>query len=139
MAYSPNYSFKGNPSVAGFQPSIRRRVPLTQALGPHKFENDMDLSEQLLGVCAVLALISLPLIVGLIPPNRFYGFRTSKTLGDSAIWYRANRFAGFAILAASAISTTLIMTMPLVPPLLALLVPMLAAVGACFAYLRRAA
>jgi hypothetical protein len=30
---SPNYSFKGNPSVCYFQPSIRRRVPLTQALG----------------------------------------------------------------------------------------------------------
>ena len=29
----PNKSFKGNPDVSDFHPSIRRRVPLTPALG----------------------------------------------------------------------------------------------------------
>jgi uncharacterized membrane protein len=99
----------------------------------------MDLSVRLLAVCAVLALVSLPLIIGLIPPNRYFGFRNAKTLGDSAIWYRANRFAGFVVLSASAISAALIMMTPRVPPVVALAVPLLAAVGACFAYLRRAA
>jgi uncharacterized membrane protein len=34
------------------------------------------------------------LIFGLIPPNRWYGVRTSKTLCDQEKWYRANRYAG---------------------------------------------
>ena len=32
--HESNYSFKGNADVSDFQTSIRRRVPLTQALGP---------------------------------------------------------------------------------------------------------
>ena len=33
-AGNPNYSFKGNPDVFDFHTCTRRRVPLTQALGP---------------------------------------------------------------------------------------------------------
>ena len=38
--------------------------------------------------------ISVPLIMGKVPPNWFYGFRTRKTLSDSKIWYEANRLSG---------------------------------------------
>ena len=51
---------------------------------------------------AILVLISLPLVVGMVPPNRIYGFRTAKTLSDSTIWYSANRFGGFAMIMAAA-------------------------------------
>ena len=46
----------------------------------------------------LLALLSIPLILGLIPPNRFYGMRTEKTLSDASVWYAANRFGGWALI-----------------------------------------
>ena len=38
--------------------------------------------------------ISIPLILGRVPPNSFYGCRTTKTLSDPEIWYEANRISG---------------------------------------------
>jgi hypothetical protein len=35
--------------------------------------------------------ISLPLLLGMIGPNPWYGFRVKKTLDDPAVWYPANR------------------------------------------------
>jgi len=49
----------------------------------------------------VLFVIALPLVLGLIPPNSLYGFRTKKTLSDGDVWYRVNRFVGIATLLAS--------------------------------------
>jgi len=49
----------------------------------------------------LLFVVALPLVLGLIPRNRLYGFRTKKTLSDDGIWYQVNRFAGVAILIAS--------------------------------------
>ncbi len=46
-------------------------------------------------------LLSIPLIMGLIPPNRGYGVRTSKTIADPHLWYQANRFGGWILLLAS--------------------------------------
>jgi cytochrome bd-type quinol oxidase subunit 1 len=48
-------------------------------------------------------ILSIPLAIGAIPRNRLYGFRTKRTLANDAAWYRVNRFAGFAIMIASAI------------------------------------
>ncbi len=44
-----------------------------------------------------------PLIFGLIPRNRFYGVRTSKTLSDDRIWYAVNRAAATAIMLGSGV------------------------------------
>jgi uncharacterized membrane protein len=52
---------------------------------------------------SLILVLSLPLILGLIPRNRFYGVRTSKTLSNDSIWYRANKFGGWALLVSSAI------------------------------------
>ncbi len=38
--------------------------------------------------------LSIPLAQRRIGPNRWYGFRTRKTLGSSEIWYPANAYAG---------------------------------------------
>lgn len=43
-----------------------------------------------------IAVISLPLALGLVPPNRLYGLRTPASLASSASWYAANRAAGAA-------------------------------------------
>jgi uncharacterized membrane protein len=38
--------------------------------------------------------LGIPLLQGRIPPNRFYGSRTKKTLSDERIWYAVNRVTG---------------------------------------------
>jgi uncharacterized membrane protein len=42
----------------------------------------------------VLIAASIPLILEKVGPNRYYGFRTAKTLSSPEIWYAANRIAG---------------------------------------------
>jgi len=49
----------------------------------------------------LILLIAIPLILGLIPRNWGYGIRTTKTLSDDRIWYRANRYGGWAFLLSS--------------------------------------
>lgn len=52
---------------------------------------------------ALLFAFAVPMALGLIPPNRFYGVRTARTLADRGAWYRANRVAGVAVMAAGAV------------------------------------
>jgi SdpI/YfhL protein family len=49
----------------------------------------------------LLAALSVPLIIGRIPPNGLYGFRVRKTLQHPEIWYPVNAFAGKRLLVAS--------------------------------------
>lgn len=55
-------------------------------------------------VCALsgllIALVSIPLIKGIVPPNVYYGYRTAKTLSSDSIWYKANKRAGLYLMAA---------------------------------------
>jgi uncharacterized membrane protein YhdT len=51
---------------------------------------------------AVLFLfLAIPLIFELIPQNPFYGVRTVKTLADKDLWYRANKYIGWALIFSS--------------------------------------
>ncbi len=45
-------------------------------------------------VGALFFALGLPLALGKIPPNHWYGFRTTKTLASSQTWYAANQVAG---------------------------------------------
>lgn len=38
----------------------------------------------------VLIVVSLPLLLRWVPPNRLYGFRIPATLRDRSVWYDAN-------------------------------------------------
>jgi uncharacterized membrane protein len=38
--------------------------------------------------------LSIPLLLGRVPPNHFYGCRTARTLSDPKIWDEANRASG---------------------------------------------
>jgi uncharacterized membrane protein len=59
------------------------------------------LRTQPFAIPALLLLVAgLPLVLGMVPPNRLYGFRTRKTLSDDGVWYRVNRFAGWAAMLA---------------------------------------
>jgi hypothetical protein len=61
---------------------------------------------------SLLFLVSIPLVAGLIPRNRLYGFRTKKTLSDDGIWYRVNRLAGFAVMIASGVYSSVAANWP---------------------------
>lgn len=94
----------------------------------------------------VLVALAIPLILGKAPPNHLYGFRTPKTLSSPAIWYSANRRAGINLLLAG-LATLLCYVLlrgsewsperSIPVMLLALLGPLLIAIAASFAYLRR--
>jgi len=50
-----------------------------------------------------LFVAAVPLLLGLVPRNRFYGFRTPKTLSSEDVWQRVNRRAAVAMMIASSI------------------------------------
>ncbi|MGH9903711.1 MAG: SdpI family protein [Pyrinomonadaceae bacterium] len=58
------------------------------------------------GVGVLFIGISIPLILERVPPNRFYGFRTAKTLSDPKVWYAANRASGHDLFVAGAVITS---------------------------------
>jgi uncharacterized membrane protein len=97
-------------------------------------------------VAIVTIAISIPLIMGLVPPNGFYGFRTPKTLSSPEIWYPANRVSGIYLALAGLV--TLITTLALrgagfspersAGTMLALILgPLTVALIASFLYLRK--
>jgi hypothetical protein len=61
----------------------------------------------LLFVCSglLLAGLSVPLIMGKIPPNWIYGFRVKKTLENPELWYPVNAYSGKWLLTASLVQT----------------------------------
>ena len=68
-------------------------------------------------VPAILILVlALPLMLGLIPPNRVYGIRTHKTVSNNEHWYRANRFGSWMLLLASLLYLVVAAIVPNPPP-----------------------
>jgi uncharacterized membrane protein len=63
----------------------------------------------LLIICALIAALSVPLILKLIPPNPIYGFRTQRTLDKAETWFAVNQFGGRALLASSAVTILALM------------------------------
>jgi uncharacterized membrane protein len=58
--------------------------------------------EQPFGIASLIFLVvSVPLIAGVIPRNRFYGVRTRDTLADARAWRAGNRFGAAAVLLSS--------------------------------------
>src|SRR5215469_11981369 len=43
---------------------------------------------------AVTFVLGIPLILRLVPPNRFYGFRTATSFSSAEAWYQINFAAG---------------------------------------------
>ena len=55
--------------------------------------------------------LSIPFILGKIPPNAVAGFRTAKTMSNPGVWYEANRIMGWDLLwAGSAMLADLVTT-----------------------------
>jgi hypothetical protein len=64
-----------------------------------------------LGCAGLFAALAIPLALRKIPRNGAYGFRTPKTLSDDAIWYEANAYFGWGLLAASLVTAAAIVTL----------------------------
>ena len=55
--------------------------------------------------CAGLfALLAIPLILRKVPRNAIYGYRTARTLKSEKVWYAANAFFGWCLIASSTVS-----------------------------------
>ena len=46
----------------------------------------------------IFLIVSLPLVLGVVPMNRWYGIRTVKTMEADRVWYSANRFGGWTFI-----------------------------------------
>ena len=55
----------------------------------------------------VTLLLSIPLVLGWVKPNPWYGVRTRKTRSSPEIWYRANRIGGIYLVVATLIALLL--------------------------------
>jgi uncharacterized membrane protein len=51
-------------------------------------------------VPVILIALAIPTVLGKVPRNGLYGFRTAYTLSSDEVWYRANKIAGIALLLA---------------------------------------
>lgn len=49
----------------------------------------------------VQVAVSVPLILGWIPPNGLYGFRVRRTMQHTGIWYPVNKYCGERLLLTS--------------------------------------
>lgn len=63
----------------------------------------------------IFLLISIPLVLGRIPRNRFYGIRTKKTLSHERVWLAVNRLGGRLIIASSLIYLSIAAVVPYSP------------------------
>jgi hypothetical protein len=59
-----------------------------------------------------LIVLSIPMLLRWVPPNRFYGFRVPAALSDRPLWYDANALAGRHMLALGAVMVMLEFVLP---------------------------
>ena len=59
----------------------------------------LDIKLALIGYIlpGLMFVFGIPMVLGIIPPNRYYGYRTRKTLASPEVWYPANRIAGWCM------------------------------------------
>jgi hypothetical protein len=95
----------GASRVLGRRPSGRRSPE-------DPIVNTERVRARLIASCVLIALVGVPLILGIVPPNPMYGFRVPATQADRAIWYPANAFMGWAILWAAFASAIVIAVVP---------------------------
>ena len=67
-------------------------------------------------LCGVFIALAVPLILQKVPPNCVYGFRTRKTMSSEVIWYKANRFLGYGLVASALASLLVLYVSVLFPP-----------------------
>ena len=122
--------------------SRHRRVPTATAIATTREAIDNERQRaRLVASCAIIVLVSIPLILQVVPPNGSYGFRTGFTRSSPAIWYAANAFMGWALVVAAVVSTVLLVVLPTTVKRwllwVAFLAPIAGAITASLLYLKR--
>ena len=80
-----------------------------------------------------------------MPPNRYYGFRTARTLANREVWFRVNRLAGCGLIVAVSLTTCLYLSEPGLASgrsftgVLALILPVVGALALAGIYARKIA
>ena len=64
------------------------------------------------GMPVLIFVLGLPLAMRVVPPNRFYGFRTPTTFSSLEAWYQINFATGLAMMAAGAASGAVVTLKP---------------------------
>ncbi len=85
----------------------------------------------------LVIMVSVPLILNMVPRNRFYGFRTPRTRSSDEIWYPANRFSGITLMIAGIVWLVCALIVPelTVTPRQATLYPLFIGISALLASL----
>jgi hypothetical protein len=63
----------------------------------------------LLIVLALVAVAAIPLAMGIVPPNPYFGWPTRRSASKPDLWVQVNRFAGGAVLVAVAVAAVALM------------------------------
>src|SRR3954467_13007386 len=63
----------------------------------------------LLIVLGVAGLAAIPLMIGIVPPNPYYGWPTRRSASKPQLWAEVNKFAGRVLLAAVVVAVFLLM------------------------------
>jgi uncharacterized membrane protein len=63
-------------------------------------------------VPTVLVVVAIPMVLGIVPRNGLYGFRTGYTMSSDIVWRRANRIGGIALLVAGLFWLSLVLVLP---------------------------
>jgi uncharacterized membrane protein len=63
----------------------------------------------LLILLAVIGIAAIPLMVGIVPPNPYYGWPARQSSSKPDLWRQVNMFAGRAVVVAVAVAALAIM------------------------------
>jgi hypothetical protein len=97
----------------------------------------------LLIILAVVALAGIPLMVGIVPQNPYYGWPTRSSSSKPELWREVNMFLGRAAVIAAALAALLLMAYngtwlkSGIAQLLVVIFALGAAAGATFWYVRK--
>jgi uncharacterized membrane protein len=97
----------------------------------------------LLILLVVIGVAGIPLMIGIVPPNPYYGWPTRRSSSRPELWKQVNMFAGRAVVIAAALAAIAIMAYNGTwlrsgfAKLLVVIVALGAAVGATFWYDRK--
>lgn len=67
----------------------------------------MDVILLVAGAALLVAALGVPLALGRVGPNPWYGFRTPRTMTDPEVWWVANRMTGWALFASGVAAAVL--------------------------------
>ena len=63
----------------------------------------------LLILLALIGMAAIPLMIGIVPPNPYYGWPTRRSSSKPELWKQVNMFAGRAVVIATAVAALLLM------------------------------